>query len=143
MNNAYLAARVAQLQAITSGNLKVCLLDDTYPGGRTSLDVDATYTDVSAYVIPGTTNVKSLQNVSVSAEAVLDADDPTFTALDAGHTIGFICIFLDNNADVDGAPTEPALSPVRFLLDSAGGIGAGTNGSDVEIQWNAAGIWQG
>lgn len=60
--------------------------------------------------------------------AYLDADDPTFTALVAGQTIGGAVIFRQVTTDAD--------SPVLFFIDLTD---TPTNGTDFKVQFAAPG----
>lgn len=73
-------------------------------------------------------------------EGVFDADDTLFTAIDAG-TIQTIVVY----QQVGGDDTTPGDDRVLVVLDddSAGSVAdlpLPTNGSDVQIQWDAEGI---
>jgi hypothetical protein len=122
--------------ALTAGidleddTINVLLVDDTYTADKTHDFV----ADVVADELSGTGYTrKTLAGKTVTLDGVnhrvtFDATDPVWTGLDAG-TIGGAVVFKQVTNDAD--------SPVLCFLDPTN---LTTNGSDVTLQFNAAGI---
>lgn len=127
-----------------SDAIKVCLLDGSvsgYLGGQTARETHENFSDVSDFVLTGTTSIVHLLNRTADnygvKKGILNASDVTLTAITAGQTVGYICVFKDSSGNTGNqAPTNPATSPLILCFDSGYGLGGGTNGSDIEIQWN-------
>jgi hypothetical protein len=133
------------LDAYLSGaTIRVLLLDDseTY-----SFDVD-THDFVDDVLAAGTEmsgtgySRQTLQNVSITVgdtgdEGVFDADDVTFTGLDAG-TIQAVVVY----HQVGGDDSTPGDDRVLAVHDDAsvGDLPLATNGSDITISWDSEGI---
>jgi hypothetical protein len=150
MNQNYAHANAAFLQAQINWlghNIKVAVLSPSYPGGSSSIANHQYYSDIAAYVLTGSTPIKTLTNKTVSvggAYGVAGADPTTFGSLTSGQIMGFYAFFRDPDANnTDGAPASGNQGSAQLihLIDSAFGIGSGTNGGDVIVAWNAAGIF--
>lgn len=140
MNQFFTSGRGAFMRGevnLVGDNIKCCLLSMNFVGGAGALDSLSTYADVAGSVLTGANNVKTMTGKSVSAAAQFFADPVVFSAITAGQRIGYICIFKDPGGTVDGAPASPASAQLVALLDSGYGLGAGTNGTDVTINWDA------
>lgn len=121
-------------------NIKIALLNSSYPGGFTSLENHEFYSDIAPYVLTGTTNIISLVNKSVivnGKHGYANSDDIELESITAGQTIAYIVLFKDSGPEINGAPLNGATSPLIVMIDSGYGIGSGTNGSNVLISWNA------
>ena len=124
----------------TTDNIKAVVLSPAY---TPNISTDLHYSDISSYVLTGTHPIKTLTtpvtqvgtspNIIVGA---LSADPVTFVALTSNQTIGFIVIFKDTGSTHDSVPISPSTAPLICIFDSGYGIGAGTNGYDVQITWD-------
>lgn len=115
---------------LENDTINVLLVDDTYTADKTHDFVS----DVVADELSGTGYTrKTLAGKSVTLDngnnrVTFDATDPVWTGLDAG-VIGGAVIFKQVTNDAD--------SPLICFLDPTN---LTTNGSDVTLQFNAAGI---
>ena len=69
----------------------------------------------------------------------LSGNPITFISLTANQTIGYLCVFKDPDPlNTDGAPATGNQGSARLieLIDSGYGIGAGTNGQNIQITWD-------
>ena len=111
--------------------INVLLVDTNHTFDKTHDFVD----DIVANEASGTGySRKTLANASIALDAgndrvEFDADNPSYTALDAG-TIAAAIIFKQVNDDTD--------SPLIAQIDFADLV---TNGSDVELQINSEGLF--
>lgn len=111
--------------------INVLLVDTNHSFDKTHEFVD----DVDTNEASGTGySRKTLANASIALDAAndrveFDADNPSYTALDAG-TIAAAIIFKQVNDDTD--------SPLIAQIDFADLV---TNGSDVELQINSEGLF--
>ena len=125
-------------------NIKACILSDTYAGGVTSLNNHTVYSDIASYVLTtdevgGAGNCITLVSKTTAAygvKGVAGAGNTTFRKISENQTIGYLALFMDAAATVDGAPATPSTAKLIALLDSGQGIGAGTNGGDILITWD-------
>jgi len=127
-----------------SDTLRLMLLDDS---SSYSFDQDS-HEQVSDITSAGNEmsgtgySRQTLSNVSVTVddtddEGVMDANDVTFSGLDAG-TIQTLVVYQQTGGD----DTSPADDNVIVVLDDANvsDLPLTTNGSDVTIQWDSEGI---
>jgi hypothetical protein len=144
--NATLAAFPAGSIDAETDTLRVLLLDDStsYSFDR---DADDTVQDVlaAASELSGTGYARqTLQNVTVTAddsndEAVVDADDVTFTALDQDNgTIQAAVVYQQVGAD-DSTPGDDRVLAVFDDADVAD-LPLPTNGSDVKLELATDGL---
>jgi hypothetical protein len=111
--------------------IKVLLVDDNHSFDKSHEFVD----DVDANEVSGTGySRKTLANKAITLDAgddqvEFDADNPEYTALDAG-TVASAIIYKEVNDDTD--------SPIIANIDFPDLI---TNGSDVELKINADGLF--
>lgn len=119
---------------LTGKTLKVLALKTTYtfdPDHKFVADIKAP-TD---YELSGTGySRQTLTSVTITQDdtadrAVLDADDVTYTGINAG-SIGFLLLYIDNGSD---ATNE------IVLIDDTPDLT--TNGADVTIVWSSIGIY--
>lgn len=102
------------------------------------IGTDATELSDASYSRQGVSNVQ----VTVDAtdeEVVVDADDVTFPTLDGGETIQGWIIY----EQVGGDDTTPGDDPIIAIEDevtNSNGNDVVTNGSDVDVQFDAEGI---
>jgi hypothetical protein len=126
-----------------SDTIQVMLVDDTYSGATTHDFVDDGIAGdpqsheiaVTGYTIGfsgtgrKTLSGKTITNNDGSNRTELDANDVPWTALGAGATIGACIVYKRGSAD-----TDSQLIAKFDVTDTP------TNGSDIAIQWNAAGL---
>ena len=135
----------AQINWLTD-NVKVALLGGTYLGGTASTASDQFFSDIASHVLLGTKPIKTLTGKVTSMGSspniiygALSSNPVTFETLTANQTIGYLAVFIDPDpANIDGPPAsgDQASSPLILLYDSGYGIGAGTNGQNVQITWD-------
>jgi len=112
-------------------------LDDILDGGTTAAEFGTgSGTGYSRQTISGITVTQD----DTDDEGVFDANDTTFSSLDAA-TIQAVVIY----KQVGGDDNTPGDDPVLVVLDddSAGSVAdlpLTTNGGDVTLQWNSEGI---
>lgn len=144
-NNNYDNARVAFAEGQinwSSDNIKAAVISQLYTGGTTATTNDVHFDAIAPYVLTGGQPIVTLINKVTSVGSLigaLSADPATFIALTANQSIGYIVIFKDPDpTNINGAPAlgNQASSPLIALIDSGFGIGAGTNGYDMEITWD-------
>ena len=117
--------------AFESDTINVLLVDTNHTFDKTHEFVN----DVDTNEASGTGYArKTLANAAIALDAAndrveFDADNPSYTALDAG-TIAAAIIFKQVNDDTD--------SPLIAQIDFADLV---TNGSDVELQINSEGLF--
>lgn len=111
---------------MSSGTVKVALVDT---GTYTYNSAHDFYNDVSGVVgTPGTLGTKTFTN------GVFDAADITFSAV-SGSTVEALIIYIDTGSS--------ATSPLIAYLDTGfTGLPVTPSGGDIQIQWNASGIFQ-
>lgn len=134
--------------SLASDTMRVMLLDDSSiytfdPDGHEFVsDITSAGNEMSGTGY----SRKTLSNTSVTEdtsddEGVWDADDITFTGLDAG-TIQTIVVY----KQVGGDDSTPGDDRVIVVLDDdspgsgVSGLPLTTNGSDVAIAWNSEGL---
>lgn len=148
-NSLYNNARVAFANAEinwTSDNIKAVLLSPSYAGGSVSIAGDSNFTSIAPYVLTGTipsvTLTSKVTSVGTSPNIItgaLSAAPVTFVSVTAGQIIGYIAIYKDiNPANINGVPLsgDQSTSLLISLFDSGFGIGAGTNGANIQITWD-------
>ena len=149
MNSLYDKIRPAFAQAQIdwlNDNIKVAVLGPDYTGGTVATQNDQFFSDVAANVLIGTMAVRTLVNKSTSMGispniiyGALNANPVTFISLTANQTIGYFVIFKDPDPlNIDGPPSLANQGSSRLieLIDSGYGIGAGTNGQNIQITWS-------
>ncbi len=123
--------------------IQAMLVDDTYTGATTHDFVDDSIAGdpesheiaVTGYTIGfGGTGRKTLSGKTItnndgSNRTEFDANDVTWTALGTGATIGAVIVYKRNTVD-----TDSQLIAKFDVTDTP------TNGSDITIQWNSAGL---
>ena len=139
------AFALAQINWATD-NIKVAVLGPTYTGGTVATQNDEFYSSIAAHTLVGTTPIRSLTNkvtsMGVSPNIIygaLSANPVTFVALTANQTIGYLVIFKDPDVNnIDGPPAlgNQGSAQLIALMDSGYGIGAGTNGQNIQITWD-------
>ena len=114
---------------LSAGTVKVALVDVT-PGGYTYSAAHQFYSSVSANVVgtPQTLTTKTFVN------GVFDADDSVFTAV-TGNTVEALVLYIDTGT----AGTSPL---VAYIDTSVTGLPVTPNGGNVNVTWNASGIFQ-
>ena len=144
-NNNYDYARVAFATAQIdwlNHNIKAAVLSPLYTGGTIATTTEVHFDSIAPYVLTGGQPIVTLINKVTSVGSLigaLSADPVTFTALTANQSIGYIVIFKDLDiTNINGAPAlgNQTSSPLIALIDSGYGIGAGTNGYDMELTWD-------
>lgn len=135
---------------VANDTIRVLLLDDS-----TAYTYDPAAHEFVADIADGGTTATEMSGTGYSRqtlagnavtqddtddEGVFDANDVTWTGLDAG-TIQAIVVY----KQVGGDDTTPGDDPVLVVLDddSAGSLAdlpLATNGSDVQVSWSAEGI---
>ena len=111
--------------SLTGGTLKVALVDtDTYAYS----DAHEFYSDLSGVV--GTP--VEITNPTVSATAVLDGDNATFTSV-SGSSAEALVIYIDT-----GVAGTSRL--VTYIDTGITGLPVTPNGGDIATEWNASGI---
>jgi hypothetical protein len=144
-NSLYDSARIAFGTAGINwlgDNIKAAILTPAYPGGSVSISGDSEFTAIAPYILAGTTASVTLTTKVTSVGALTGAMSSapvTFVALTAGQIIGYIALYKDPDpTNINGIPAigNQASSPLIALFDSGYGIGAGTNGSNIEITWD-------
>lgn len=118
-------------------NIKTCLLSRNFTGGGVTLDTLEFYSELAGEVLTGGNAIRSLTNKNVTPAAHYFADNVVFSAMTAGQRIGYILIFQDTGGTVDGPPAAAGAARLIALIDSGYGLGAGTNGTDVTVEWDA------
>lgn len=114
-----------------AGNIKIVLLD-------TSLYTVDTANDDFLDDIPVGARVSTSPNltgVTVLNDGVMDADDPTFTAV-TGATVSALAAYHDTGV--------AATSELYFYFDTLAGLPIVPNGSNVILAWtnSSSRIWQ-
>ena len=127
-------------------NIKVAVLGPTYIGGSVSIQNDQFYSSIANHVLLGTQPIRTLVNkvVNMGVEpniiyGALSGNPVTFVSLTANQTIGYLVFFKDPDpANVDGPPAIGNQASARLIeiIDSGYGIGAGTNGQNIQITWD-------
>lgn len=126
-------------------NIKLALVSPSYLGGTISTQQDQYYTSIAPYILTGTHTIRTLTSkvTSMGTSPViygaLSSGPVTFTAVTANQTIGYLAIFKDTDpTNIDGPPASgnQGTSNLIVLFDSGYGIGAGTNGQDIQITWD-------
>jgi len=152
MNSKYDSARIAfgtkQIDWLND-NIKCAALSPSYPGGTIALTTHSTFNDIASYVLTGSQPIITLTNKVTSVGSLAGAFSSgqfNFVALSGNQTIGFLAIFKDYNlANINGAPLQGSYGsqilanqacPLIALMDSGEGIGAGTNGFDIQVIWD-------
>jgi len=111
---------------INDGTVKVALSTAAYNAAHDFYD------DVSASTV-GTP--QTINNTTVT-NGLFDGDDVVYTAVPSGSTVTALIIYIDT-----GTPGTSRL--VAFLDTGIGGtFPLPTNGGDVNVNWNASGIFQ-
>jgi len=150
-NQNYAHANAAFMQAqinLLTGNVKIAALSPDYPGGAVAIANDQWFTSVAAYVLAGSNPVRTLTGKTVAVGpnyGVFDADDTALLGMAAGHTLGYMVYFIDpDGANIDGMPASGNYGSARLihLADEGSNIGTGTNGGDIDVLVNAAGIFR-
>lgn len=128
---------------LLSDTLKVMLVNSTYTGVAEDQYVDdGTANDPASHEIsvtgytPGFSGSgrKTLAGATLTTDdtndvVVFDANDVTWTTLAAGATIGAILLYKNGTSDADSQ-----------LIAKFDVTNAATNGTDVNAQWNTAGL---
>lgn len=111
---------------LSSGTVKVALVDT---GVYTYNSADQFYTSVSSAVVgtPQTIGSKTFTN------GVFDGADVSYTAV-SGNTVEALVIYIDTG----NAATSPL---VAYIDTSVTGLPVTPNGGDINIAWNASGIF--
>lgn len=111
---------------LSSGTVKVALVDT---GVYTYNSADQFYTSVSSAVVgtPQTIGSKTFTN------GVFDGADVSYTAV-SGNTVEALVIYIDTGS----AATSPL---VAYIDTSVTGLPVTPNGGDINIAWNASGIF--
>jgi hypothetical protein len=129
-------------------NIKVTLLNPFYVGGDIAISNDIYFTSIASYVLTGASPVKTLTNKTVSVGSsygVTNAGITVFNTIVQGQILGYVCFFKDPDlANIDGIPSSgnQGSSKLIHLIDSGYNIGMGTNGGDIQINWNELGIFK-
>jgi len=133
------------LDAYLSGaTIRVLLLDDsqTYSFDVDNHDFVSDITAAGSEMSGTGYSRQTLQNVTITVddtddEGVFDADDVTISGLDAG-TIQTVVVY----EQIGGDDTTPGDDRVLAVFDdsSVSDLPLATNGSDVQIPWDAEGI---
>lgn len=116
---------------LSSDTIKAMLVDSTYTYSAAHHHVS----DVTAGAIiqRGAAGLAS----KTETNGAFDAADFTFAAVPSGHTVAAIIIY-------DDTPGTDATKPILAFIDhdaSSNPISLATNGSDILVTWNAAGIF--
>lgn len=111
---------------LSSGTVKVALVDT---GVYTYNSADQFYSSVSSAVVgtPQTIGSKTFTN------GVFDGADVSFTAV-SGNSVEALVIYIDTGV----AGTSPL---VAYIDTSVTGLPVTPNGGDINIAWNASGIF--
>jgi hypothetical protein len=111
---------------LSSGTVKVALVDT---GVYTYNSADQFYSSVSSAVVgtPQTIGSKTFTN------GVFDGADVSYTAV-SGNTVEALVIYIDTGS----AATSPL---VAYIDTSVTGLPVTPNGGDINIAWNASGIF--
>ncbi len=125
-------------------NIKAALVLPTYVPDTTTHEY---FSSISSYILTGTVTCKKLSGKGTSAVinsvtnyGIATAAPTTFSTVTSNQTIGFIVLFKDSDGVAgDGPPAveNEATSPLICIFDSGYGIGAGTNGGDIRVTWDA------
>lgn len=110
---------------INDGTVKAALSTATYNS------VHDFYDDVSASTV-GTP--QTINNTTVT-NGLFDGDNVTYTAVAGGSTVTAIIIYIDTG-------TASTSRLVAFIDTGVTGFPLTTNGGDVNVNWNASGIFQ-
>lgn len=97
-------------------------------------ETDADLADISAFDLDTAVTVTNIANPALDAagdRVEMDGDDVTFTAVAAGNTNNGVVIYNDDDAN-DGL--------LCFNTYGASN-GVATNGSDIQVTFDANGIW--
>lgn len=129
---------------LLSNTIKVMLVDTTYVGNADDDFVDdGTSNDPQSKELTGVSGYtggfagsgrktlagKTITTNDTADRAEFDANDVTWTALGVGGTIGSVIMYKNGTAD-----TDSQLIAKFDVTDTP------TNGSDITVQWNAAGL---
>lgn len=111
---------------LSAGTVKVALVDT---GVYTYNAADQFYSSVSSAVVgtPQTIGSKTFTN------GVFDGADVSYTAV-SGNTVEAIVLYIDTGS----AATSPL---VAYIDTSVTGLPVTPNGGDINIAWNASGIF--
>lgn len=101
-----------------SDNFDVLLVPSSYVFDGTDVFISDLGTITARAVLAGKAN----------ADGVLDADDPTFTAVAAGSTIGALVIAKNTGVD--------ATSPLLLYDDTPNGLPYATDGANIALRWD-------
>lgn len=112
--------------SLSSGTVKVALVDT---GTYTYSAAHQFFSDLSGVVgTPGTIANKTITN------GLFDGDDVTFSAV-TGNSAEALAIYIDTG-------TAGTSRLVAYVDTGATGLPVTPNGGDIQITWNASGIFQ-
>lgn len=104
--------------------IKCAILKTAYTPNLTSHQY---LTDLGANVL-STAQTLTGKTTTSPVGGVLDADNPTFTAVAAGDTVGSIVLYKDTGV--------AGTSRLIMCIDTAAGLPVLTNGGDITVQWD-------
>lgn len=123
-------------------NIKVAVLSPAYVAGLVATANDLDFSAIAPFILTGVEPIITLINKVTSVGSnvgALSANPIDFVALDINQIMGFYVVFKDPDpTNVNGAPAlaNYATSPLLVLYDTGFGLGAGTNGFDIQVTWH-------